>query len=245
MIDNKSDTTLTIPAAIAALPLTLNEKIVLAEIAGNPKCGSEALAKLLGVTERGINKTVNRLQLAGYLQQLGSGRARQLYVTFSLELGTEFSKQENPSKLSNGELCSDLHPVATSRHMGFTAVQIPLDEYFEQTMRTMDQMTRWPSCCPLTFVRLLQPLIERVQIEMGDGPEKEAVLRDLTVRHGAFIAMSMGVGLPNKIQRRLNERIANATPEQLIEFRRRAMAGKLKDKTPLEIAAWCSEEGAR
>jgi hypothetical protein len=242
---NPRNTVVNIPEAIAVLPLSLNEKVVLAEIARNPKCGNGALANLLGISERGVKKVVHRLRLAGHIQQLGNGRARQLHLTFHVEQGTEFPKPENSSKIPNQELCSELPQLAKPKQIATTAPQIPLDEYFEQTMRTMDMMTRWPNCCALTFVRLLEPLIQRVEIEMGDCPEKEAILFDLSVRQGAFIAMSMGAEFPRDVQRRLNERIGRATPAELIEIRQRTMGGRLKDKAPLMLAAWCSEEGAR
>jgi hypothetical protein len=92
-------------------------------------------------------------------------------------------------------------------------------------------------------VRQLQPLIKRVEAEIGEGAQKQQILRELTLREGAFIAFSMCVGLPKQIQRRLVERIGRATPEQLIEFRQRAMASKLKDRSPLLLTAWCTEEG--
>ena len=94
MISNKSDTTITIAAAIAALPLATSEKIALARINENPGSRNADLAKLIGITERGVKKLLQRLRSAGYVEQARKGRARRLYLKFPMEQGTEFRQPE-------------------------------------------------------------------------------------------------------------------------------------------------------
>jgi DNA-binding MarR family transcriptional regulator len=77
---NSTDIEIRIPAAIAALPLSLAEKHVLAHIAINPDCTNDELSKILGITDRGIKKLLRRLRSAGYIDQNRKGRARRLYL---------------------------------------------------------------------------------------------------------------------------------------------------------------------
>jgi predicted ArsR family transcriptional regulator len=137
---NQNDTTITIPAAIDVLPLPISEKIALARINENPLSRNADLAKSLGITERGVKKLLQRLRSAGYVEQARKGRARRLFLTFHVEQGTEFPQPKDSSKISIGELCSDLPQPAMPKQIATTTAQIPLDEFFEMTMRTIDEI---------------------------------------------------------------------------------------------------------
>jgi hypothetical protein len=238
MNNNKPDTTITIPAAIATLPLVINEKIALVRINEDPRCRNADLAKSIGITERGAKKLLQRLRSAGHVEQTRKGRARRLYLTFHVEQGTEFPNPETQTKLSNGELCSEVTAPALPKQLGLVTVQPTLESQFCQTMQVIHDITRQPHVHPLTVVRLLQPLIRRVEAEMVDGQDKNWILQELAMRQGAFIAISMGAGLPKDIQRRLDETITRATPQQLIEFGQRAMAGNILDRASLLLSDW-------
>lgn len=231
----------TIPAAIAALPLSISEKIALTLIDENPLCKNANLAASIGITERGMNKMVQRLKSAGHLQQVRRERARRLFLTFHVETGTEFPEPENPAKDSDGELCSTEAPTVAARR-AMSRVQLPANVFFEETMRTIDDMTRTRDFFPETVIHLIQNLILHVEAEMPDGDPKREVLTELMMRQGAFMAIAAGAGLPKAVQRAMDERIQFASREQLVEFRQRMSAAKLADKAPLALAAFVAEK---
>src|SRR5206468_2638270 len=77
--------TATIPAAIAALPdLNLLEKATLAYIANFPACSNAKLAKLTGLSERGVESMLARLRKDGLLRKSGEGKARRHDLTFAV-----------------------------------------------------------------------------------------------------------------------------------------------------------------
>jgi len=78
--------TITIPAAIAALPdLNLIEKVILARIHERPSCSNNGLATLTGLSERGIESALARLRKRGLIRSRGHGHARRLMLTFPVE----------------------------------------------------------------------------------------------------------------------------------------------------------------
>lgn len=79
---NSTDVEIRIPAAIAALPLTIAEKVVLTHIDIFPGCTNARLAKLVGGTCRGVENLLRRLRSKGYIAQTGKGRARRHRLLF-------------------------------------------------------------------------------------------------------------------------------------------------------------------
>lgn len=231
----------TIPAAIAALPLSISEKIVLVLIDENPCAKNRALARSVGMTERGMKKLTKRLIAAGQVQQVRRGRARRLFLTFHMEQGTEFPDSENSARESHRELCSTKAPAVVAPR-AISRAQLPLDEFLKQTMITIAEIT-FGQFFPETAVRLLEDLILRVQAEMPDGDPKREVLTGLMMRQGAFMAIAAGAGLPKAVQRAMDERIQLASREQLVEFRQRMSVARLVDKAPLALAAFVADHG--
>jgi len=244
MTTTNPETTFKIPMTIDALPLAINEKIALAIIDENPRCKNGVLAKTIGMTERGVKKLVQRLTLAGYLQHVRRGRARRLFLRFHVEQGSEFPESEISTNSSMRELCSAAPPETQAVPTVALVHALPLQEEFEQTMKTIDELTRQRDFFPETVVRLLQPLITRIKAEMSDGPERQKVLLELMARQGAFMVVQLGAGLPQKAQRKLDDRICHATAEQLMKFRQLALADK-DGKAPLMLVGWSSEQGRR
>jgi hypothetical protein len=243
MTTTTPETTIKIPEAINILPMPINEKITLALIDRNPRCRNADLARAIGMSERGVKKLIQRLASGGYLQHVRKGRARRLFLKFHVEQGTRFPGSEISTDSSMRELCSAT-PAETEVAPTEALVHAQsLEDDFEQTMKTIDELTRQRDFFPETVVRLLQPLIARIEAEMSDGPERQKILLELMSRQGAFMVVALGAGLPKKVQRQLDERISHATAEQLVEFRYRALADGLKDKAPLLLAGWCAENG--
>jgi len=80
------DVTIVIPAAIAALPdLSLAERVALAHIADHSACSNGDLARLLGISVRGVEQMVRRFRARGLIQQTGNGHARVFRLLFPVE----------------------------------------------------------------------------------------------------------------------------------------------------------------
>lgn len=84
-MNTPQDISITIPAAIAALSLTLVERAALAHVAQHPGCSNRTLSKLLGISVRGAENLLRRLRDRKYIRQGGEGRARRLALTFPVE----------------------------------------------------------------------------------------------------------------------------------------------------------------
>src|SRR5690349_20279181 len=90
------DLNIHIPASIAALPdLNLIQKAILAKVHERPGSTNSTLAKLTGLTERGVESTVSRLEKLGLIRRQGHGRARLLRLTFPVEQHTQCGENVN------------------------------------------------------------------------------------------------------------------------------------------------------
>src|SRR5208283_2022304 len=240
---NSTSIEIKIPAAIATLPLTIGEKLVLTRIAANPDCTNDKLAKLLGITERGIKKILQRLRSGGHIDQSGKGRARRLYLMFPVEQGTEFPNPEIIVPASNGELRTP--PDQTSATKDSTGPilkkELSLIEHFDQTMNEIAEMSLQPKVFPETFVFLLERLIQRIEAEMQSCTAKEQILDDLYFRRNGFFVIAKASRLPKEFHNELRQKIRNATPEQLAQFHQRYLAAPLDRKSPMLLAAWADQ----
>ena len=91
-----SELNITIPASIVALPdLNLIEKAVLSRIHERPACSNGGLAKLTGLSVRGVESTLARLTRRGLVHSRGHGRARRLMLTFRVERHAECGENAN------------------------------------------------------------------------------------------------------------------------------------------------------
>ena len=242
-IMNSTNIEIKIPAAITSLPLAIGEKVVLTRIATNPDSTNDELAKLLGITERGVKKILHRLRSGGYIDQNGKGRARRLYLTFRVEQGTEFPNPEINAPAANGELRAPHSQTPVSEDAVGTALQVELslaDEY-DQTMNVIAEMSLQPGIFPETFVHLLDKLIQRSESEMQSSPAKERLLGDLYTRRNGFFAIAMASRLPKEFHSELRQKISRATPEQLANIHDRCRAKQLDQRTPHLLAAWANE----
>jgi biotin operon repressor len=240
---NTTSLEIRIPAAIAALPLAISEKLVLTRIAANPDCTNDELAKLLGITERGIKKILQRLKSGGHTDQSGKGRARRLYLTFPVEQGTEFPNPEIIAPVSNGELRTPPDQTSATKDSTGTVLktELSLADQFEQTMNMIAEMSLQPKIFPETFVYLLERLIQRIEAEMQSCPAKEKILGDLYFRRNGFFVIAKASRLPKEFHDELRQKIRHATPEQLAQFHKRCQAAPLDRKSPLLLAAWADQ----
>lgn len=91
---NSTSIEIRIPAAIAALPLAIGEKVVLAHIANFPGCSNTRLAGLIGCTGRGVQSLLRRLRDRGYIERSGKGRARRHHLLLHVEHNTLCADRE-------------------------------------------------------------------------------------------------------------------------------------------------------
>src|SRR6266436_1386743 len=88
--------TIVIPGEVVCLPdLTIAERITLAHINEFPGCSNFRLAKLLGISVRGVEEMLRRLRERGLIEQVGSGRARTLRLVFPVEHHTKCEENED------------------------------------------------------------------------------------------------------------------------------------------------------
>lgn len=89
------DLTITIPAAIAALPdLNLLERAALAHISRYSACSNASLSKLTGLSVRGTEAMLARLRKRGLVEMSGEGRARRHELMFQVKPRTDCGKTE-------------------------------------------------------------------------------------------------------------------------------------------------------
>lgn len=90
------DLNIRIPAAIAARPdLNLIEKAILTRIHERPACSNGNLAKLTGLSVRGVESTLARLKRRELIRSRGHGQARRLLLTFPVERHAECGENVN------------------------------------------------------------------------------------------------------------------------------------------------------
>ncbi len=88
--------TIHIVAEIAALPdLNLIERAILNRIHERPDCSNGGLAKLTGLSKRGIESTLARLKKRELIRSRGHGHARRLWLAFPVERCMECGENVN------------------------------------------------------------------------------------------------------------------------------------------------------
>jgi DNA-binding CsgD family transcriptional regulator len=99
-----TDLNLHVPAAIVGLPsLSLAEKVALAYLLDHPGCSNASLARLLGLSQRGVEALLRRLRERGLIAQVGKGRARQHRLRFPVEHHIKCEQNESESHTKSGE----------------------------------------------------------------------------------------------------------------------------------------------
>ncbi len=87
--------TIVIPGEIVALPdLSLAERVALAHLHEFPGCSNCHLARLLGLSERGVEQMLRRLRQRRLIEQVGHGRARRHRLKFYMELHTKSGEHQ-------------------------------------------------------------------------------------------------------------------------------------------------------
>ena len=237
-----TDIEIRIPAAIAALELSIAEKIVLAHIANFPGCSNARLAKLIGGTCRGVENLLRRLRQNGLIEQSGKGRARRHRVLFYVEHHIKCGDNKTTASNEKSHIPCGVQPSRGSsvEPQGDVAVlkkEMPLPEDFERTLKTIEEMFRQGGVFPEEFLYHYRRILSRVENELPESAAKENIVRYLTVRRDAFVAVCYAMRtMPEPYHPQALRLIGNASPEKLMQLRKRLEAGQPDSKNPLLLA---------
>ncbi|HEV2331419.1 MAG TPA: hypothetical protein VGY56_21765, partial [Verrucomicrobiae bacterium] len=231
-----------IPAAITALPLAIGEKVVLAHIAKCPGCSNARLAELIGGTCRGVENLLRRLRQRGYIEQFGKGRARWHQLLFSVEHhilcgDDEVAVSVVKSHNSGGDQPGGVVSVQPQGDVPALKRELSWEEDLDQTLAMIHELCVYQDPFPETIINLYGRALKRLVDEAPECPAKDAMVRELTVRRDAFVAISFAQHLPKKYHRQAAQLIHNAAPEVLAQFRQRVEAGQLDHHAPLMLTA--------
>jgi hypothetical protein len=119
--------------------------------------------------------------------------------------------------------------------------ELPLAEDYEQTLNAIQEMMYQPGVFPETILYLYRGILKRVENEAPEIPTKEGVVRELTMRRDAFVAICYVMRMPKRFQRQALRLINNATPEKLARVREQIETGEAESKTPLLLADLAGE----
>jgi hypothetical protein len=234
-----------IPAAIAAVPLSISEKVVLAHIDKFPGCSNARLAELIGSSCRGAENLLRRLRRQGYIEQSGKGRARRHRLMFRVEHhilcgdgeAAASTIESHTSCVDQSGDCSKGEP-----RLGLPALkrELSLEEELDQTLGLIDELCLhdpFPDCISNLYNRILKRLIE----EGPAGQTKDALVRELTMRRDAFVAIDFAHRLPDQYQSEAARLISRATAEQLAVFRHHVETGQLSGSTLSPLLALAND----
>jgi len=236
--------TLTIPAAIVALPdLTLVERAILALLADDPAAGNGKLARQTWLTHRGVEALTRRLRKQGHLQPTKVGGGRHLLVTAVAltKCGEPQSATPCPPRVG---LSSDAYTefddlfrtpgliVAGARHIipgpAVAASEVPLSRFLAVLTVTAEGCSRrgrWGSAR-----KLYEGCISRLTTEDGVKPEdrdkqlarlQRAANRCYVLEH----LIPEGSKLPVAEVQKLVSILNRAALAQVLEFRQRIESG--------------------
>lgn len=245
---NAKNLELVIPAAIAALPLAISEKVVLAHIHRFPGCSNTRLAELIGGTRRGIENLLRRLRQQGYIEQTRKGRARRHHLLFRVEHHTlcgdgDAAASNVKSHSSCGDQSDDGLGVQSPGKVLAQRRELSWEEDLDKTLAMIHELCVQDDPFPESIVSLYGRCLKLVIEGAPESPAKDAFVRELTTRRDAFVAIAFGTRLPRKCHRKVAELIRAATPERLAQFRQRVEGGELVHKVPLMLTALANDGG--
>ena len=213
-IRQKEDVTITIPAAIAAMPdLNLLERAVLAKLDKFPGCSNAGLSKVTGLSVRGIQALLDRLLQRGLVRRTGEGRAREYHLTFEVESRNKCAIQ---STAESHNKCVVAAPRQT------------LEEFCTGHFLIFDNCIEFGLFADARLQ--VEAMRERVEAEAALPTERKALfintLCSLENRCFAMEAMSKK-NLPRRQLHEVFQRVFNADPAKLALFRQKVEAGQL------------------
>lgn len=224
-----SGLTIEIPSAIAELPkLSLAEAVALTHIFEHPSCTNRTLARLLRISERGVEAMLSRLRERRLIQLKGNGRGRRILLTFHVE-HKKCGESLTPQTYAK---CDD--PVRTTPAM-------PVPTCLDAALSRLDFFA---SCMDAgnfdAALSHISSIREAVQANtMLPDSDKEKLLALVKVEEDRCFAFTLGAkaakGLTSTAQVRLACVLGTASVEKLAVLREQAEARALhaSGQTPL------------
>jgi DNA-binding MarR family transcriptional regulator len=224
-----SGLTIEIPGGIAELPdLSLAEAVALSHILEHPGCTNRTLARIVRQTERGVETMLLRLRERGLIRLEGSGRGRQIFLTFDVE-----RKKCGESSTSQLHIKCDDPKKFTSAQKNLTGLDFAIS-----------RLNLVESCLDAGKFEAARSHMEIIrQAVHGDATlpdsDKEKLLALIKVEEDRCFAFALGAkvaeGLSSTDQMRLACTLSTAPAEKLSVLRERAEARALQAsaQTPL------------
>jgi hypothetical protein len=224
---NTEDITITIPAAIAAVPdLTLAERVALAFIHDHPVSSNLALAHLLGISVRGVEDLLSRLRQKNLIQRDGKGRAREHRLTFPVQSHTKCGNAETTSshaKRGHLEVVPGRNALNAVPEVDGSVIRTSSNQDFVgrclEFYANCIEMGRYDSA--RNHLQTIRQRIENIP-ELAPGTKAE-LLAKLTMDENRTLALQLGAEIAQNRsgdeQRQLALTICRASGEQLARFR--------------------------
>ena len=187
--DQSQDLIITIPGPIAVLPITLQEKAALSRIEKIPGASNDGIARLLGISERGVEDLLRRLREQGYVERFGHGRARQHRLTSRVQ---SHGKRGIQDEVSSHENCG-IQSAANSHENRV----LSLDEVLVQSADRMAEVTEGAIngvigrkdkfCVSTAMTSLLAGALQLSALDKSPGnEERRELIRDVLSQHEAI-----------------------------------------------------------
>jgi len=234
MKTTSTDIEIKIPASIAALPLAINEKIVLAHIDRFPGSSNAQLAKLIGSSHRGAENLLRRLRQQGYVKSYGKGRARRHQLSFPVEHHIFSGADNAASSTAKAHFSCEGRPHPKLRTV---RQELSLLQEFDESLAIINELCAHHDPFPEAIVSLYSRILKRIVDEAPESTAKVAAVKELTRCRDGFVAISFARRLPRKFQAHAARLIRTATPEKLAQFREYVETGQVSDDTPLLLTA--------
>lgn len=218
-----------IPEEIAELPdLSLVEAVALSHILENPSCSNRTLARLVRQTERGVETILHRLRKRNLIRVNGSGRGRQIFLTFDVErkeCGESLTPQLHVK-------CDDLAKTTPAKHDSRC-----LDAALSRLDFFASCMDAGNFDAALSHISSIREAVQSNRVLLDS--DKERLLALIKVEEDRCFAFTLGAkvakGLTPTAQVRLASALGTASVEKLALLREQAEARALhaSEQTPL------------
>ncbi len=216
---------ITIPVSIMALvDATSSEKMLLALYARDPHARNHQALKVLGVSLSGLKKIKNRLIDKGWWRMTANGHQ------VSVPGMDPVPADEEGHFVTKSEAIQNEHKVAS-----IARVQSPV-EILRDYESCYYEMSKGGNIT--TIYRLTENALRTLDSVLPEGPTKDAIIADLTVRRDAFQALSyVSLNAPAKEFKKWDQMIGTASPEKLALMCVHIQGAQLAGAKPVHLLA--------
>ena len=233
---------LTIPVFIRAIPgLTFTDQVVLAHLAEHPRSYNGQLARLTGLTDRGIEALIRRLCKRGHLLKVSEDGSRRFVVPAAAATHTECGnvlKAESHIPCGPGVITASAAP--STRTTAMAVKEWPLEDFLRFESRIADDLFGWGQWHHARHH--YQRCMERIAKEEGlDEETRSGALAELKQKTDVLFALEHLVppkgSASDRDRCKIGSVIFRAPAERLAEFRRRVEGGAVLLGPAVEVLA--------